>query len=187
VSNSWNWRGVLGSPFYDGVIGAYHVAGIIPFFSAGNGGPGCSEVYSPADRDVIAVGSTTPTDHLSEFSSAGPSVDSTFKPDLSAPGSDIVSASNEADDAYKSRSGTSMASPCAAGVAGILLTYDPTLTYNQVLSALRSGAERDKLQSSGRNCYGLRDSVFPNFSFGYGRVNALKSAQIIVDGNMETK
>jgi hypothetical protein len=91
----------VGSPYYDGVIAAWHVAGIIPFFSAGDSGPNCETVSSPADRDVIAVGSTTSEDLFSQFSSVGPGADDRLKPDFSAPGSDIVSAYHTADNAYR--------------------------------------------------------------------------------------
>ena len=54
------------------------------------------------------MGSTTIVDALSSFSSVGPTIDGRMKPDISAPGSDVLSAYNTGDDHYRSLSGTSM-------------------------------------------------------------------------------
>jgi subtilisin family serine protease len=105
VSNSW---GVERSPasWYDAVIAAWQIGKIIPIFSIGNSGPNCASAGYPGSGNVIGVGSTTSTDAISSFSSVGPSFQGLMKPDISAPGSNIVSASNTADDAYRSLSGT---------------------------------------------------------------------------------
>jgi len=172
VSNSWG--GGRGNDWFDGIIAAWHTAGIIPLFSIGNSGPSCGSANSPGDRNVIGVGSTTVGDSLSSFSSVGPTVDGRMKPEVSAPGSDVISAYYTADDAYRSLSGTSMACPHAAGLTAILMAYDSDLTYDQVQSFMFSGAER-RLPSANKECSGVGDSVFPNHHFGQGRINALSS------------
>lgn len=77
----------------------------------GNYGPNCSTVKSPGDRDVIGVGSTTNSDTVSTFSSVGPTENQNKKPDISAPGSSVVSADYQSDTTYRTMSGTSMACP----------------------------------------------------------------------------
>lgn len=60
-------------------------------------------------RSTLCIGSHAQTGGISNFSSSGPSVDAVF------PGSQIVSCSNDSQAAYKTMSGTSMATPYAAG------------------------------------------------------------------------
>lgn len=180
VSNSWG-QNVGGSTYYDSMIAAWHAAGIIPLFSLGNSGPNCSTARSPGDRNVIGVGSTTILDQLSTFSSVGPTVvDHDLKPDISAPGSSVISADYQNDDTYRTMSGTSMACPHAAGTVALLLSRNSNLTYVQIKSLLQSYADRD-LSFVDSVCGWIADNAFPNHHFGYGRLNAYKSLQALVD------
>jgi subtilisin family serine protease len=67
-------------------------------------------------------------------SSQGPTRDERFKPDTAAPGTNIVAARGFAgpQDLWISMSGTSMASPFVAGVAGLMLGIEPKLTAAQI-------------------------------------------------------
>ena len=172
VSNSWG--GGRGNTWYNDVIEAWHTAGIVPLFSIGNSGPSCDTANSPGDQNVIGVGSTTVTDSISSFSSVGPTTDGRMKPEIAAPGSDVVSAYHLADDAYASLSGTSMACPHAAGTVALLQTRNKNLSYQQAKRFLTEHTDQN-LQFSGRVCQGIGDNVFPNHVFGNGRINALKS------------
>ena len=183
VNNSWG--GGRGITMYHGVIDAWTVAGIIPLFSNGNTGfPGtsCNTANSPADHpDVIAVGSTTSTDALSDFSSVGPTYpDKLIKPDVTAPGSEVISSYNTADDAYASFSGTSMACPHAAGVVALLKSHNSNLTLYDIQKYLYAGAAKTSLVNPGKNCGGIDESVFPNHVFGNGRVNAFESLKSLI-------
>lgn len=67
-------------------------------------------------------------------SSQGPTRDGRFKPDIAAPGTDIVAANGfaGAGDQWIAMSGTSMASPFMCGVAGLMLSVRSDLTAAQI-------------------------------------------------------
>lgn len=67
-------------------------------------------------------------------SSQGPTRDNRNKPDTAAPGTRIIAAKGfaGADDLWVAMSGTSMASPFVAGVAGLMLAAQPKLTAAQI-------------------------------------------------------
>lgn len=114
------------------------------------------------------------SDAISIFSSVGPTLDGRIKPEVTAPGSDIISAYHTADDAYATISGTSMACPHAAGVIALLLTRNSELSYEEAKHLLLENTDQN-LRFSRRVCNGIRDDIFPNNVFGSGRINALKS------------
>ena len=93
-------------------------------------------VGSPASAAAaIAVGSVTQERTVSSFSSSGPApVSLRFKPELAAPGSDIISAAPGSD--WSSLSGTSMAAPHVSGVVALLRRRHPSWTPAQLKSAL---------------------------------------------------
>jgi subtilisin family serine protease len=75
-------------------------------------------------------------------SSQGPTRDLRQKPDVAAPGTNIVAAKGFADkaDQWLALTGTSMASPLVCGVAGLMLAMDPKLTAAQIEAILRRTA-----------------------------------------------
>jgi subtilisin family serine protease len=173
VSNSW--AGGQNYPFFVPVIDAWHAAGIIPVFGAGNTGSACGTAQSPGDYlNVIAVGATTSTNGLAYFSARGPSLAGALKPDISAPGDGIKSATQVSDKSYGVWSGTSMAAPHVSGIIALLKSAYPDLTYEDARAYLFDGAEQN-LKFSNISCGGIRDTEFPNNHFGHGKVNALKS------------
>jgi subtilisin family serine protease len=76
-------------------------------------------------------------------SSQGPTRDGRQKPDVAAPGTDIVAAKGFADkaDQWIAMTGTSMASPSVTGVVGLMLARNPRLTAAQIEAILRRTAK----------------------------------------------
>lgn len=101
-------------------------------FAAGNSGPASTTVLSPSTaKNVVSVGATrrgSLAENMAGFSSCGPTDDGRIKPDLTIPGRQIVSASADGSIVSNnctttSMSGTSMASPAAAGLAALVRQY----------------------------------------------------------------
>ncbi|MFI8232052.1 S8 family peptidase [Streptomyces sp. NPDC085900] len=118
--------------------------GMLTVAAAGNEGPDVGTIDSPgAAESALTVGAVDGEDRLADFSSTGPTADSALKPDLTAPGVDIVSAraahghmGDPAADGYVSMSGTSTATPHAAGAAAILAQRHPDWTGARIKQAL---------------------------------------------------
>ncbi|GAB4536918.1 MAG: hypothetical protein Kow0063_22990 [Anaerolineae bacterium] len=136
--------------------------GIVICVAAGNAGPGSATVGSPGcARWVITIGAVDDADHVTRFSSRGPTADGRVKPDLAFPGAGIVAAQAQGTalgpviaPGYVQLSGTSMATPHATGSVALLLQARPELTANQVKWALLTTAldvgESPNAQGSGR-------------------------------------
>ncbi|MFF2236395.1 S8 family peptidase [Streptomyces anulatus] len=112
--------------------------------AAGNSGPGAETVSSPGCvPGVLTVGAVDRDDTTAPFSSRGPvAVTHTLKPEIAAPGVGIsaASAGGRGLYAYRTMSGTSMATPHVAGAAAIVRQAHPDWTAQQVKAALVSSA-----------------------------------------------
>jgi hypothetical protein len=121
-------------------------AGVVPVVAAGNdfGATGFGSIGSPANTPaaITAAASTlgdggSPPDVAASFSSAGPTPVSLLpKPDVTAPGVDVLSSIPP--NVFEQLDGTSMAAPHVSGAAALLLQRHPTWTVQQVKSALAS-------------------------------------------------
>ncbi|MFD0560158.1 S8 family serine peptidase [Stackebrandtia endophytica] len=116
--------------------------------SAGNSG-GNQMVESPGSAtDALTVGAVDRNDELAEFSSRGPRIgDFALKPDITAPGVDIVAAraagtemGEPVGDRYVAASGTSMATPHVVGAVALLSQQHPDWTGAELKAALMGSA-----------------------------------------------
>lgn len=122
--------------------------------SAGNNGV---DENAAATTSMIVVSATDAADNLAGWSSYGNMVS------VSAPGVGIWTTAS--DGGYRSASGTSFASPAAAGVVALIMSANPSLSAAQVENVLYASAL--DLGSAGRDIY-----------FGYGRVNAATAVSL---------
>jgi serine protease AprX len=136
--------------------------GIVICVAAGNEGPAPYSVGSPGcAREVITIGASALNDTVADFSSRGPTGDGRVKPDVLFPGVKIVAAraagtsmGDVVNQLYTAASGTSMATPLAAGVCALLLQAEPSLSPAQVKARLMGTAVNlgvsPQAQGSGR-------------------------------------
>lgn len=125
--------------------------------------------------------------NLAPFSSQGPTVDGRIKPDIAAPGENVISSySRHAYDLGMRRSvtdtvviggvtnywgiasGTSMASPNACGVIALFLEEKATLTPDIILDVLTNSATVDD-----------QTGQVPNTAWGRGKMNAYEGLRYI--------
>lgn len=171
----------------------------LPVFSAGNDRnettpPGSSQISQKGGYDMIfghgnakniitvaAINQVTsytgPSSVvMSSFSSWGPTDDGRIKPDISMKGVSVRSTLNTSDTAVGIMSGTSMASPGITGVVLLLQQY-----YNQLYNAyMRSATAKGVILHTAEEA-GIDQG--PDYSFGWGLVNAQKAAIAIRDKN----
>ena len=153
------------------------------FFAAGNSGPDTGSVSSPSTaKSAVSVGATQRAESagsMARFSSCGPTADGRIKPEITMPGVGILSARNDANAETDncgviSSSGTSMASPGAAGMTALIRQYYtegwyPTGKRTRARRLVPSAALlRATLVSSAVNMAG--DQAIPANCQGWGRV-----------------
>jgi subtilisin family serine protease len=113
-------------------------AGVVPVVAAGNDFEifGYGSVGSPANAaGAISAAAVNTAGTIADFSSAGPTpISLRFKPDVSAPGVNVLSSLEHGT--FGTLSGTSMAAPVVSGAAALLRQRHPTWTVAQIKSAL---------------------------------------------------
>jgi subtilisin family serine protease len=94
-------------------------------------------------RRIVAVANLDEQSRrIAITSSQGPTRDGREKPDLAAPGTDIVAAKGFGEPGeWLAMSGTSMASPYVAGVVGLMLAVNNELTGAQITGILKRTAK----------------------------------------------
>ena len=134
--------------------------GALVFVAAGNDGEDLSDVY-PSTHTFMLLAATDQSDGPAPFTNIGAPID------LSAPGEGIETTNS--GGGYGFASGTSFASPLAAGVAALIFSIGPAFSPDQVRNFLTSTAQ--PISASGMGA-GLLNAL--------GAVNA---AQSVIDGN----
>ena len=182
VANKTNHAGNEGTDF---------IKNNSPEFSEGDafygiGEPACaakciSVAAHSADR--LGYGDEYLEGALAYFSSYGPLIDGTLKPDISAPGLGVISSISRwttgaytanmtfIEDGYTytwaSMSGTSMSSPAVTGVVALLLQANPALSVDQIRDIIHTTARNDSVTGP------IVASGTPDQRWGWGKIDAL--------------
>lgn len=162
---------------------------IVVVCAAGNNGPNKSTITTPGiSRKVITVGSSDDAqtvsildDLISNYSSRGPTKDCIKKPDIVAPGSNIISCNcNNSyspqngvypmqNVGYIKKSGTSMAAPIITGVIARLLSDFPDLSNKDIKLSFK---------------YVAQDLGFPQEQQGWGLINCKTLYEYIINAQV---
>jgi len=154
VNCSW---GGTGSPsaFEQDIIDYAYGLGTVVVCAAGNTGTEVDH-YPSAYNHVLAVANVQNTDVRNTSTTFGLWVD------VSAQGTNIYAPVNSGVDAFGFLTGTSMSSPHAAALCGLVKTRFPGYTAEQVMQRVRVTSD---------NIDGLNSSAYRG-KLGYGRINA---------------
>lgn len=124
-------------------------AGVVVITAAGNNGPGENSVTVPGiSRKVITVGSSE-----QGYGGRGPTSCCIVKPEILAPGTDILSLSNR-EGQYEKKTGTSMAAPVVCGALALALEKNPNLKPVEIKLMLYDSVKRINEKNS---AWGLLD------------------------------
>ena len=184
INNSWSCpvsEGCTDALVLQQVVKAVRTAGILTVHSAGNSGPACWSINTPAAiyEESFTVGNTDRYDQMAISSSRGPvTIDENviIKPDVAAPGSSILSSVpfSISEIGYGYLSGTSMAGPHVAGLVALLYSAQPGL-IGQVDLVERLIAISAVPTTLNSDCGGIPGTAYPNNASGWGRVDALNA------------
>ncbi|CUS78453.1 Por secretion system C-terminal sorting domain-containing protein [Candidatus Kryptonium thompsonii] len=159
-----SWGGGGGSRFEQEIINYATSKGALVVAAAGNSRS--DEFHSPSGyKHVLSVASVDSNDIKAGYSNFGETVD------VSAPGGVFVVDggifNTWYNDTYTTLTGTSMASPLVAGIAGLVRAKFPNLTPDQVAEKIRVTADPI-------------DDKNPSYRYqlGYGRVNAYRALTV---------
>ena len=150
-------------------------AGVTLFIAAGNSG-GTATIGTPGSaEDVITVGSLDKDTSIAIYSSQGPTEEGRVKPNIAFVGSSVNAPDANTGDGYVALSGTSMATPGAAGVAVLMYQANPDLSPFDIRNIMQE-------TSTYRECHFMlanepcAEDAIPknrqNIVFGHGHVNA---------------
>lgn len=103
-------------------------SGIALFIAAGNAAISAQIGTPGSAEDVITVGSLDKNTAIAVYSSQGPTEEGRIKPNIAFVGSNVMAPDFNTGDGYTSKSGTSMATPGAAGLAALMYQANPDLS-----------------------------------------------------------
>jgi len=161
ISNSWGGPGYseVGKEAIEYAIGL----GSIVVCAAGNDNMEVTRDYPSTFPGSISVSALNPDDTRASFTNYGASLD------IAAPGVSVLSTIT--NNNYASWNGTSMATPMVAGLFGLLKSYQPDWTNDQLIEQVIGTADNI-------------DDLNPGYekALGSGRINAYRA---LVDDNVE--
>ena len=181
LNNSWGCPELEGCDptALEPAVNNLRAAGIFVVVSTGNDGPACNTVKDPLSLydAVFSVGALDQNGDMAFFSSRGPvTVDGSgrMKPDIAAPGMDILSSLPLGT--YGSNSGTSMAGPHVVGAVALLWSADPSLIGD--IDRTEQILTRSALAYLGSREDGCFEGNVPNAAFGYGVLNVYQAVRM---------
>ena len=180
LNNSWGCPKLEGCDPNALLYAANHLrdAGIFVVVSTGNDGPNCSTVNAPLSLydSVFSVGAIDQSRDVAFFSSRGPvTVDGSgrIKPDIAAPGVDVLSS--VPGGGYAAESGTSMAGPHVVGAVALLWSAEPSLIgdIDRTEQLLIQSAD----PYNGSTTDGCFEGGVPNDAYGYGILDVYQAVK----------
>lgn len=180
LNNSWGCPAIEGCDPNALLYAANNLrdAGIFVVVSTGNDGPSCETVESPLSLydSVFSVGAIDQFGDMAPFSSRGPvTADGSGrnKPDIVAPGVDILSALPE--NTYGPNSGTSMAGPHLVGVVALIWSAQPDLIGD--IDATEQLIIDTAQLYTGNTSTGCFTGNNPSNAYGYGVVDVYEAVK----------
>ncbi|MCI5056882.1 MAG: S8 family serine peptidase [Flavobacteriales bacterium] len=156
-----SWGSSVYSNTYQNLFDQAHAMNIVCVAAAGNNNSN-TPIYPASYDHVIAVGASDDSDIKAGFSNFGSWID------VVAPGTNIIGPVATSISSYESYDGTSSAAALTAGLCGLMLSKDSSLTADEIESCLKSTTDDI-------------NPLNPGFSglLGTGRINALKALQCV--------
>lgn len=125
-------------------------------------------------KNVVTVGAITSGKNIANFSSRGPTRDGRVKPDVVAKGTAVTSTMP--GNSYADKQGTSMSTPVVTGISALIVEQ-----WRKTFGGANPPAAAIKaLLIAGTEDLG---TVGPDYTFGFGLVNAQKSIDTILADN----
>ena len=153
-------------------------SGIALFIAAGNSAVSGSIGTPGSAEDVITVGALDKDSGIAPYSSQGPSEEGRIKPNVAYVGSNVMSVEANSGTGYTDMSGTSMATPGAAGVAALMYQANPDLSPFDIRNIMEETATYRRCEYMLKNEPCIEDLAPKNRQnnvYGHGEVRALDS------------